>query len=107
MLDQPAGVSGEPPRFCAMHRTVDLPRPTTEACASVVAECLLDLGLGVHDERSVLGDGLADRTTLQHQAFDRCVAGAHLDIGIATNHRAGRSTELMIADRQCVTLEEI
>ena len=67
-----------PARACRRHaarsaprpgRAPDRPRPgpAAEAGALVVGERLLDLGLGVHHERPVLDDGLADRAPLQHQ----------------------------------------
>src|SRR4051812_24252150 len=45
--------------------------PAPELRALVVAERLLQLGAGVHDERPILGNRLADRTSLQKQDLNR------------------------------------
>ena len=93
-----SGRSTSPPGWRAnrsglgtVHGTVGIPRPTPESRALVVGERLLDLGAGVHHERPVLGDGLADRATLQDEAFDCGVTGSHFD-GCRRCARRRRST---------------
>ena len=48
-------------------RIVCRPGPAAEAGSLVVLEGLLDFGTGIHDERTVLTDRLADRFPLQQQ----------------------------------------
>jgi hypothetical protein len=106
VLDEPTRVMGEA-ILVAVHRAVVVPRPSAEAGALVVGECLLDLGARVHHERPVLGDRLADRAALQDEAFDRRVAGAQFDLDLAVHDGTGRRRDLMAADRHRVALEEV
>ena len=63
----PARVLSQPSRVTAVHRCRVGPRPAAELGALVVGNGLTDLGLGVHDERAMLGDRLGDRFALQQQ----------------------------------------
>ena len=63
------GPAREAPGLAVVHGIVGGPGPTAELGGAVVGERLLDLGLVVHHERSVLRDRLADRATLQHERF--------------------------------------
>ena len=69
-------MAGEAATIACLHRVVRRPRPTAELRRAVVGERLLELGGGVHDERSVTLDGLTDRPTLQQEALDLVVARA-------------------------------
>src|SRR5579864_8123351 len=55
-----------------------------------LVEGLLQLGLGVHDDRAVPGDRLADRLAGDQQKADAVVAGLHrrLVAGVEQNQRA-------------------
>src|SRR5690349_18882708 len=53
--------------FARMNRAIALPWPAAEAGALIVGEGLHDLGARIHDERTVLRNGLADRLPLQHE----------------------------------------
>ena len=85
LFDAAVGVVGEAALVGGVHGTVDGPRPAAEAGALVVDERLAQLGLVVHHERALLGDRLADRPALQHQAL-----GARSDEATATgsSHRS-------------------
>ena len=83
-----------------MVRIVRPPWPTTELGAAVVVEGLLDLGLGVHHERSVLRYGLADRAALQHHALDAVVAGHEFQRPRGLGDSAGAGVQTFALDGQ-------
>ncbi len=70
-LGATVGVPREPFAIGAVDGTIAGPRPPAELRALVVGECLSNLGLGVHHERSVSGDRLTNRTPLEDQHVGR------------------------------------
>ena len=74
-LDAAVGVFRESARVSSVDGRVLRPRPPAELRAPVVVEGLLQFRARVHDERAVLRDRLADRTTLQQQNLDRAIDG--------------------------------
>ena len=67
------------------------PGPAAEAGGAIVGESLVDLLLGVHNKRAVLGDRLADRYPLQKQEFAgaRAVAQFGIDAGVERQSALG------------------
>src|SRR5690606_5112361 len=61
------GANGETAGIVAVHRVRLRPRPAPELRRLVVLERLLDLVLGVHDERAVAGLRLGDRAALEEE----------------------------------------
>ena len=64
VFDPAVGVTCESRVVVTVRRVRCVPRPATELGGSVVAECLTDLVVGVHHERTLLRDGLTDRSAL-------------------------------------------
>ena len=67
-LFSPVSVPGKPFFFGPVHGIIAFPRPATNG-ASVIPKGFLDFGLGVHDERPVLRDGLPNGFGLQQKQF--------------------------------------
>ena len=63
----PARVLSQPSRVTAVSRRGVCKRPAAELGALAVGDGLTNLGLGVHDERAILGNGLGDWFALQQQ----------------------------------------
>jgi hypothetical protein len=59
----------EPTEIGCMNGTVDRPRPAAETGSLVVDEGLPQSGFVIHDERTLLRNGFADRATLKHEAI--------------------------------------
>ncbi len=55
-------------------RIIGGPRPSTELGTVVVSERLINLGLGVHHEWSVLRYWLTNGLSLEHENFHRRIA---------------------------------
>jgi hypothetical protein len=92
LLDPTVGVTGETVGGRAVGGVGSVPRPTTELGAPVVGEGLGDLGVGVHDERALLGDRLADRASLHDEELDVAVGGDR-ELLRRIDHRAGGSAD--------------
>jgi hypothetical protein len=59
----------EPTAIGCMNGTVDRPRPAAETGSLVVDECLPQSGFIIHDERTLLRNGLTDGATLEDEAI--------------------------------------
>ena len=90
-----------------MRRIVDGPGPPAELRPPVVGERLLDLRFGVHHERPVLRDGLADRPGLQHQTLDGFVTGYERDRDVGLQQHPGRVVDVVAGDAQAVSFEDV
>src|SRR6202012_5687759 len=66
-LHAPIRMAREALGICAVHRRFSGPGPAAEPGTAVIVEGLAQFLFGVHHERAVLRDRLADRATLQHQ----------------------------------------
>src|ERR1700712_750697 len=103
----PVGVAREALTLVAVHRCAVGPGPAAELGAPIVGVGLLQLLLGVHDERAVLGDGLADRLALQHQKLAGCRAVDELDVGVGAQLDCGGLVDRLPADRDARALEKV
>ena len=77
-------------------------RDGSQASGLEVLEGLHDLGLGVHDERPVLDDGLVDRCARGHEQFcARGVAWTYngTEMDRATRTFGGYSTAVVVRER--------
>src|SRR5262245_57069515 len=90
-----------------MDRRILRPGPSTELRALIVAERALQFVPRVHDEWTVLRDGLSDRPALKQQDVSRAVDSLNLDrlIGIYL-HRRGADDE-PTGDAQRLPREEV
>ena len=70
-LDSPTWMRSKSGGVAPVCRGGVIPRPAAKLGALVVGNGLPDLGLGVHHEWAVLGDGLGDWMALQQQKFSR------------------------------------
>ncbi len=92
---------------------VGRPRPAPELGLPIVAERLLDLGVGVHHERPVSSHRFADRSSLQHHDLGTGGAGGEGEVGSRVDERPGARPErdrprtVVSPDDELVTFEEV
>src|SRR5436190_11705687 len=89
------------------HWIVSRPRPASKACLLVVGEGLLNFGAGIHDERSVLYDRFADRSSLEKQHFALLATALKRDLRVRLKFDHRTHTNLMVRDGKRVTAEEV